>query len=97
MREETNAEFASTQSLVDTKTEATTHLERQGKGDTQEFKISTEFEKQVAHFRYGDGGANITFAELLDEDLLPINEVRFNQAVFVRIYFETSTDIERFL
>lgn len=94
MREETNAEFTATQSLVGAKTEAAPHLERQGKADTQEFKISTEFEKQVAHFRYGDGGANITFAELLDEDLRPINEVRFNQAVLVRVYFETSIAIE---
>jgi lipopolysaccharide transport system ATP-binding protein len=94
MREETNAEFASTKSLVGAKAEATTHLERQGKDDTQEFKISAEFENQVAHFRYGDGGANITFAELLDEDLRPINEVRFNQAVLIRVYFETATDIE---
>jgi lipopolysaccharide transport system ATP-binding protein len=94
IREEMNSEFASTKSLAGTKAEAMTHLGRKGKGDTQEFKISTEFEKQVAYFRYGDGGANITFAELLDEDLRPINEVRFNQAVLIRVYFETSTDIE---
>ena len=94
MREEMNSEFASTKSLAGTKAEAMTHLGRQGKGDRQEFKVSTEFEKQVAHFRYGDGGAKITFTELLDEDLHPINELRFNQSVFVRVYFEASIDNE---
>ena len=94
MREEMNAEFASTKSLAGTKAEAITPLECNGSHDAQEFKISTEFEKQVAYFRYGDGGANITFAELLDEDWGPINDVRFDQAVLIRVYFETSTDIE---
>lgn len=59
-----------------------------------EFKTSASFEKQVAHFRYGDGGAKITFAELLDEEFNPITEVRFNQSVYVRIYFETEIDDE---
>ncbi len=94
MREEMNAEFASTMPSANTKAETTTHLERQDKGDTQEFKTSAKFEKQVAHFRYGDGGAKITFAELLDEDLHPTNEVRFNQSIFIRIYFETSTEAD---
>ena len=94
MREEMNSEFASTKSIASTMAEATTPLESQGSHDAQEFKISTEFEKQVAHFRYGDGGAKVTFTELLDEDLHPINELRFNQSVFVRVYFETSIDNE---
>lgn len=54
-----------------------------------EFKVGVEFERRVASFRYGDGGVKITFAELLDEDLNPINEVRFNQCVNVKIYFES--------
>jgi len=69
-------------------------LKSQSAGETQEFKSGAEFEKQVAHFRYGDGGAKITFAELLDEDLHPISEVGFDQSVFVRVYFETSIEDE---
>jgi lipopolysaccharide transport system ATP-binding protein len=55
-----------------------------------EFKESSEFEKRVASCRYGDGGAKVTFVELLDEQSMPINFVEFNQAVIVKIYFETT-------
>ena len=94
MREEMNTEFASAKAMASVKTEVTTSLESQRSNDTLEFKSSAEFEKQAAHFRYGEGGAKITFAELLDENLHPINEVRFNQSVFVKVYFETSIDAE---
>jgi lipopolysaccharide transport system ATP-binding protein len=94
MREEMNAEFATTKSLASTKAEATTPLESQRSNGNQEFIISTEFEKRVAHFRYGDGGVKITFVELLDEELSPINEVKFNQSVVVRVYFESSINVE---
>lgn len=60
--------------------------------NSSEFKVSTEFEKRVAAFRYGDGGAKITFVELLDEHFTPINYVEFDQTVFMRIYFETTFD-----
>lgn len=94
MREETNAEYASAMPSADTKEEATATLESHDKDVTQECKTSAEFEKQVAHFRYGDGGAKITFAELLDEHFHPLCEVGFDQSVFVRVYFETSIDVE---
>jgi lipopolysaccharide transport system ATP-binding protein len=94
MREEMNAEYASSMPSAGMKAEARHHMESQRSVDAQEFKASPKFDKRVAHFRYGEGGAKITFAELLDEDLHPINEVRFNQAVFVRVYFETSIDDE---
>lgn len=94
MRDEVNAEYASAKPPTSVKAEATPPLESQRTGNTQEFKVSKAFEKQVAHFRYGDGGAKITSAELLDENLQPINEVRFDQSVFVRVYFETSIDDE---
>ncbi len=91
MREEMNAECVSSTMLPEgTKAETTATLESEGEDDAQEFKTSIEFDKKVAHFRYGDGGARITFAELLDEDSNPINEVEFNQSVLVRVYFETS-------
>jgi lipopolysaccharide transport system ATP-binding protein len=94
MREEMNAEHASTKPLADSKTEATIPLENKGLVNLHEFKTSTAFEKQVANFRYGEGGAKITFAELLDVDFHPINIVEFNQVVFIRIYFETLIDDE---
>lgn len=94
MREGMNADFASTQALKNTEVQVKTPLESQKSIKAQEFKISTAFEKQVAHFRYGDGGAKITFAELLDEELQPVQEVSFNQSVLVRVYFETSIETE---
>ncbi len=92
-REEMNSGYASTLPLTGTRAGAPTTFEIEG-NDISGFKTSAEFEKQVAHFRYGDGGARITFAELLDDDLHPINEARFNQSVFFRAYFETSIDDE---
>jgi lipopolysaccharide transport system ATP-binding protein len=100
MHEETSAEFATTNLLKVAKIE-TKHPSKvqessniKESSNIQEFKISTAFEKKVAYFRYGDGGAKITFAELLDEDLQPIQEVRFNQSILVRIYFEASIEAE---
>lgn len=94
MRMEMNAEHAATRPLAAANAEANFSMESLRTADAREFKISEEFEKRVAHFRYGDGGAKITFAELLDEDLNPINEVGFNQSVFVRLHIETSIDDE---
>lgn len=94
MREEMNAEFATTNLLQGAKIETKHPSKVQESTNTQEFKISAAFEKQVAHFRYGHGGAKITFAELLDEELQPIQEVTFNQSVLVRMYFETSIEAE---
>ena len=94
MREEMNAEHASSMPLAGTSAEARFSMESLETVNAKEFRISEEFEKRVSHFRYGDGGARITYAELLDEDLHPINEVKFNQSVFVRVYLETSIDDE---
>lgn len=75
----------------DKKLKATTPI---AGGDLSEFKDSAEFEKQAAQFRYGKGGVRITYAELLDVHLCPINNVEFNQTVFVKIYFETAIEDE---
>lgn len=53
------------------------------------FKTSDEFDKRVSHFRYGSGGAKITFVELLDENDVAVVEAEFNQEVKLRIYFES--------
>ncbi len=94
MAEEINAAYASTKPLADTNAEATTTLETQRSADNSEFKDSAAFEKQVAHFRYGKGGAKFTFAELLDVHFRPIKHVEFNQTVFIKIYLESSMDDE---
>lgn len=92
MRVEMNAEHACAKPATSAKAQAAPPVESQRTGDAGEFKTSTEFARQAAHFRYGDGGAKITFAELLDEHLRPANEVRFDQTIFVRVYFETSIE-----
>ena len=55
-------------------------------------KRSDEFDKRVAAFRYGSGGARITYVELLNMDNEPIQSVEFNQEVKIRIYVEASTE-----
>ncbi|HXD40327.1 MAG TPA: ABC transporter ATP-binding protein [Ramlibacter sp.] len=92
MREEMNAELASAKPSRGA--QATAGPENSRTGYADEFKASAEFERRVALFRYGDGGARITSAELLDENLRPIDEVNFDQTVFVRIFFEISVDDE---
>jgi homopolymeric O-antigen transport system ATP-binding protein len=52
------------------------------------FKISEEFAKRVAQFRYGTGEVRVTFVELLDLNDEPITYVEFNQQVKVRVFFE---------
>lgn len=52
-----------------------------------EFKSSESFNKRVEKFRYGSGGATITYVELLDKDGKNIVEAEFNQDVWLRIYF----------
>lgn len=66
--------------------------DRQGKA--LEFKKSSEFERRVAAFRYGKGGARVTFAELLNQDDQPIVAAEFNQQVKIRIYFETTEEVQ---
>lgn len=57
-----------------------------------EFKTSEDFDKKVAQFRYGSGGAKITFVELLDMGDKPVVEAEFNQEVKIRIYVESLTN-----
>jgi lipopolysaccharide transport system ATP-binding protein len=94
MRGEMNKAHAAARSPAAIPQNASTSVDGQEAGDDGEFKVSTAFEKRIAHFRYGEGGAKITFAELLDESMLPIEEARFDQSVFIRIYFETSIEDE---
>jgi lipopolysaccharide transport system ATP-binding protein len=95
MRVEMNAEYALTLPPAGTGSAILTNaFERQQSADISGFKISKEFEQRVSNFRYGEGGVRFTAAELLDEDLRPINSVKFNQSVFVRMHFEASIEAE---
>jgi lipopolysaccharide transport system ATP-binding protein len=58
------------------------------------FKRSEEFDRRVASFRYGSGGAKITYAELLDEHDDPVISVEFDQEVSIAIHFETDIEDE---
>jgi lipopolysaccharide transport system ATP-binding protein len=58
------------------------------------FKRSSEFDQRVRQFRYGSGGARITYAELLDRDGAPLNIVEFAQEVRIAIYLETDVETE---
>ena len=55
-------------------------------------KRSDEFDKRVAAFRYGSGGARITYVELLDMSDRQIQLVDFNQEVRIRIHVESSSE-----
>jgi lipopolysaccharide transport system ATP-binding protein len=56
------------------------------------FKRSHEFDKRASLFRYGSGGARITYTELLNVNDDQIEQVEFDQEVKIRIYVETSSD-----
>ena len=55
-------------------------------------KRSDEFDKRVAAFRYGSGGARVTYTELLNMNDEPIQSVEFNQEVKIRIYIEATSE-----
>ncbi|CAH1385739.1 ABC transporter ATP-binding protein [Candidatus Nitrotoga sp. M5] len=56
-------------------------------------KRSDEFDKRVAAFRYGSGGARITYVELLNMRNEPIQLVEFNQQLKIRIHVESSSEL----
>jgi len=57
-----------------------------------EFKSSEAFDSHTAQFRYGIGGASISFAELVDLYDQPVVAAEFDQQVKIKIYF--SVEIE---
>ena len=60
--------------------------------DSAVLKQSDEFDKRVAAFRYGSGGARITYVELLNISNESIQLVEFNQELKIRIYVESSSE-----
>lgn len=88
MREEMNAEQALAPPTRSTEP-FTASIDNHARAGSTKFKKSADFESQVAHFRYGEGGAKITHAELLDENSRRVSEVLFDQLVFISIYFES--------
>ena len=96
MREEMSADNTLSQSVINlesTKDNASEKIVSMNMNAT-EFKVSAEFEKRAAAFRYGEGGAKITFVEMLNEQLEAINYVEFDQTVFIKIYFETTVNAQ---
>jgi lipopolysaccharide transport system ATP-binding protein len=95
MREEMNATHsAQARASISTGAKADPVQEDQRTADAKELSNNAAFEQRVSLLRYGDGGVKITSAELLDENSQPIDEVRFEQLVCVRICFESSTEDE---
>lgn len=91
MREELNAEQQSLSPdalLGNAKQQA-----RNGKTNItapwQVFRRSEEFAARVAALRYGSGGARITYAEIIDLQGNPLNQVDFDQQVRVVVHFES--------
>lgn len=92
MREEMNAEH---RKFIRTAPEFTVENKEAKEGVAQlpdknnaALKRSDEFDKRVAVFRYGTGGAKISYAELLNINDEPIHSVEFNQEIKFRIYVE---------
>lgn len=53
------------------------------------FKISEEFDKKVAQFRYGTGDIKVKYVEVIDLDGYSVIEAGFNQEVIIKIYLES--------
>jgi len=96
MREEMNAEcrkFVRVSSgFTEEQEEIKENAVQSSKKDSTDFKRSDDFDKRVAVFRYGSGGARITYTELLNMDNEPLQLVEFNQEVKIRIYVESSSN-----
>ncbi|CAG9933565.1 ABC transporter ATP-binding protein [Candidatus Nitrotoga arctica] len=90
MREEMNAEISRFSRVSPNKIEegAVQTLEK----SSAVLKRSDEFDKRVAAFRYGSGGARITYVELLNMSNEQIQLVEFNQEVKIRIHVESSSE-----
>lgn len=56
-------------------------------------KRSQDFESRVSSFRYGSGGARITYVELLDMNDQLVNSVNFNQEVKIVVYLEVHEEL----
>ncbi|MGC9402621.1 ABC transporter ATP-binding protein [Vibrio genomosp. F10 str. 9ZC157] len=95
MREETNHKISSTDTDTNDKTiyEGETKLAGENSYCLETghplFKCSKEFDERVSLFRYGTGGAKITYVEVLSLDDELIVEAQFNQEVKIRIYLES--------
>jgi lipopolysaccharide transport system ATP-binding protein len=96
MREEMNEEQSKYTSASTSSDSKQKHYsdEQTMKTDEVVFKSSDEFNKRVAAFRYGLGGARITCADLLDNYGQSIVNVEFDQEVNIVIYFETDIEEE---
>jgi lipopolysaccharide transport system ATP-binding protein len=92
--EEMNSENASKGQKVSNTLEKKLDQKITNQSNDEGFKESVEFENRVKHFRYGEGGAKITYVELLDERFQKISHLEFNQVGIIRIYIESSMEGE---
>ncbi|QUE30988.1 ABC transporter ATP-binding protein [Francisella philomiragia] len=95
MRENLNEEyrkFTRTSATFDNKDESSHNgdVQKLDQATSEIFKTSADFDKKVAPFRYGSGGARITYVELVDMNDEPVIEAEFNQEVKIKIYVESS-------
>jgi|WetSurSiteA1Bulk_404760.scaffolds.fasta_scaffold00190_10 lipopolysaccharide transport system ATP-binding protein len=94
MREEMNAEHrkfvrVTSEFVLEDKEESVPVLDK----NNHVLKRSDAFDKRVAVFRYGSGGAKITYVELLNMSNEPIQSVEFNQEVKIHIYIEALSEL----
>jgi lipopolysaccharide transport system ATP-binding protein len=90
MREEINSEPIPPTEIISSTEEANLDQAIQLVPVQKNIENRTAFELRVAQFRYGVGGVRITFAELLDEEMCPINGVGFNQSVVISVHCQSS-------
>tara|TARA_R110002111_G_scaffold262694_1_gene340162 strand:- start:94214 stop:95551 length:1338 start_codon:yes stop_codon:yes gene_type:complete len=87
MREQMN-ESVQDLSSVESSTK-NTGVEHPGSSASEfKFKSSELFKQQMQGFRYGSGGASITYVELLNENGENMIEAEFDQVIQIKIFFE---------
>ena len=92
IRMEMSPERTRTESKVNATKGEVARVDKQSADSVEAMEASTEFTRRVSHFRYGEGGAGITYGELLDENLQATNSVRFDQSVHIRVHFGSSVE-----
>jgi lipopolysaccharide transport system ATP-binding protein len=91
MREETNAQSLHLTHPSHGFTGDSERKEERERSDYPVLKRSDAFDTRTAAFRYGSGGARVTYVELLDTSGQQLLLVGFNQEVRIRIHVEASS------
>jgi lipopolysaccharide transport system ATP-binding protein len=94
MREEMNAEFLQQERPISNNEDKQALFNDALPKQLKPVLNTQAFDKRVADFRYGTGGARILDVQLLDIQEQPINFAHFNQQVLIRVYFQTNEEKE---